>query len=142
MGEPTDVMRAKYAATNAKDPEKMLSCYSPDVAKEVPGGILHGPDQIVAFVSAFWEAFPDIRLTVISEVEDGPVVAIRVRMTGTHTGTFRTPGGDLPATGRRVDLMFSDDFRVEGGLIVSSHLYLDRLTLLEQLGAVPAPAAT
>jgi predicted ester cyclase len=140
MGEPTDVMRKKFAALNAKDEKAMVSCFSPTAEKEVPGGLLLGADQIAAFVAAFWEAFPDIQLTVTSEVEEGPVVAVRGTMTGTHLGVLRTPAGNLPPTGRRLELSFSDDYEVQGGLIVATHLHLDRLELLEQLGAVPAPA--
>jgi predicted ester cyclase len=139
MGEPTDVVRSKYAALNAQDAREMISYFSPEVEKEIPGGILKGSDQILAFVSAFWEAFPDLKLTVVSEVEAGPVVAIRGRMTGTHQGTFHTPAGDMPPTGRSIDINFSEDYEVRSGVIASSHLYLDRLTLLEQLGALPAP---
>jgi uncharacterized protein (TIGR02246 family) len=139
MGEPTDVMRRKFAALNAQDAEGMINCFSPEAEREIPGGVLRGRDQIAAFVSVFWEAFPDLQLTVTSLVEEGPVVAIRGTMTGTHLGTFRTPGGNMPPTGRRVNVTFSDDYEVYGGVIVSAHLHLDRLTLLEQLGAVPAP---
>lgn len=141
MGEAREVVQGKYAATNDQNPERMRSYYSPQVVKEVPGGLLRGSDAIVAFVATFWEAFPNLKLTITNVVEEGSEVAIRVRMTGTHLGTLHSPGGDIPATGREVDLSFSDDFEVVGGLIVSSHLYLDRLALLEQLGVMPAPAA-
>jgi predicted ester cyclase len=140
MGAAGEIMRRKFAALNAQDEAKMRSYFSHDAEKEVPGGVLHGSDQIAAFVAAFWEAFPNLKLTVTSEIEQGPVVAVRGRMTGTHSGTLRTPGGDIPATGRDIDLAFSDDYEVQAGLIVSSHLLLDRLALLEQLGVIPAPA--
>lgn len=140
MGEPTQIVHGKYEATNSGDTERMLSYYSPDAVKEVPGATLRGHDEIAAFVSMFREAFPDLRLSIVSTVEEGQVAAVRVRMTGSHTGVFRTPAGDLSPSGRRVDMTFSDDFRIEGGLIISSHLYLDRLELLEQLGALPAPS--
>jgi predicted ester cyclase len=139
MGEATDVMRRKIAAFNAHDMGEMLSHFSPETVKEVPGALLRGRDQLAAFFSVFWEAFPDIEVTVTSVVEEGSVVAIQARSRGTHLGTFRTPGGDIPPTGRHIDLPLSDDYKVEGGLIVSGHLHFDRLTLLEQIGVVPAP---
>jgi predicted ester cyclase len=141
MGEPTEVMRRKFEAMNARDGATMTSLYSPSVVKEVPGGVLQGPEQILAFVSAFWDAFSDLEVKVISEVEQGSVVAIRATISGTHDGVFHTPAGDLPATGRFVSLTFSDDYELQDGLIVSSHLHLDRLALLEQLGAIPAPTS-
>jgi predicted ester cyclase len=139
MGEATEVMRRKMTAFNAHDMGGMLSHFSPTASKEIPGGVLQGRDQIAAYFSVLWEAFPDIEVTVTSVVEDGPVVAIQARSRGTHTGTFHTPGGDIPPTGRRVDLAISDLYEVRDGLIVSGHLHFDRLDLLEQLGVVPAP---
>jgi predicted ester cyclase len=138
MGEPTDVMRRKFEALNAQDAKEMTKYFSPDAEKEIPGGLLRGRDQIAAFVSVFWEAFPDLEFTVTSEVEEGPVVAIRGTIAGTHLGVFHTPAGDVAPTGRHIDLTFSDDYQIRGGVIVSTHLHLDRLQLLEQLGVVPA----
>jgi predicted ester cyclase len=139
MGEATEVMRKKMAAFNAHDMSELLSHFSSAARKEVPGAVLQGHDQIAAFFSVFWEAFPDLEVTVTSVVEEGSVVAIQARCHGTHLGTLATPGGDIPPTGRHIDLPFSDDYHVKGGLIVSGHLHFDRLSLLEQLGVVPAP---
>jgi predicted ester cyclase len=139
MGQPTDVMRRKFEALNAQDAKKMTRCFSPEAEKQIPGGSLRGGDQIAAFVSVFWEAFPDLKSRVTSEVEEALVVAIRGTMTGTHLGVFHTPAGDVPPTGRRIDLTFSDDYEVREGVIVSTHFHLDRLQLLEQLGVVPTP---
>jgi predicted ester cyclase len=82
---------------------------------------------------------PDLSLTVTSVVEEGSVVAIQGRATGTHRGTLRTPPGDIPPSGRAIDFTFAEDYEVRGGLIVSAHLHFDRLELLEQLGVTPAP---
>lgn len=141
MGEPTDVMRRKIAAFNAHDMGELSSYFSPNTVKEVPGAELQGRDQYAAYFSAFFEAFPDIELTITSVVEDGQVVAIRGNSRGTHLGTLHTPGGDIPATGRRIDLSFSDDYEVHEGLISAGHLHFDRLALLEQLGVMPVPAS-
>lgn len=142
MAEAADVMRRKFAALTAQDAKEFMTLLSPEVEREVPGALLRGRDQVAAFVSALWEAFPDLHVTVGSVVEEGGVVAIRGRITWTHRGTLRTPSGDIPPTGRRMDLTFSDDCEVQEGVIVSAHLHFDRLTLLEQLGVAPAPAPT
>jgi len=139
MGNPTDVMRKKFVALNAQDAKELMSYFSPEVERYIPGATLHGHDQVTAFISVFWEAFPDLHFVVTNAVEEGPVVAVRGTMKGTHLGVFHTPAGDIPPTGRSINLTFSDDYEVQGGLIVSAHLHLDRLELLEQLGAVPAP---
>lgn len=141
MGQPTDVVRNKFAALNAQDASRMAGYFGPSVEKQVPGAVLHGRDEVAGFVAVFWEAFPDIKLAITAEVEEGSAVMVQGRITGTHLGTFHTPAGDMPPTRRHVDLSFSDYYRLEGGLIVESHLHLDRLELLEQLGATPAAAS-
>jgi predicted ester cyclase len=140
MGKAADVMHSKFAALNAQDGDEMARYFSPEVEREIPGALLRGREQVVAFVSAFWEAFPDLHITVSSVVEEGSLVAMRGRITGTHLGTLHTPGGDISPTGRRVDLTFADDYEIQEELIVSAHLQFDRLGLLEQLGVAPTPA--
>jgi predicted ester cyclase len=95
---------------------------------------------VIGFCSVFWEAFPDIELTITRVVEEGTSVAIQGRAQGTHKGTLHTPGGDIPPTDRPVNLTFSQDFEVQGGVIVAVRHHFDRLELLEQLGVMPAPA--
>ncbi len=140
MGQAADVVHGKTVAFNAQDAKEVLAFLSPDVEWAIPGGLLRGSDQAIAYFSAFWEAFPDLQLTATRVVEEGSAVVTQARAEGTHLGTFRTPGGDIPPTDRRVSLMYSEHFEVEGGVIVSASLHLDRLELLEQLGVVPAAA--
>jgi predicted ester cyclase len=141
MGRAADVVRAKIAAFNAQDPDEIHKLLSPEVEWAVPGDLLEGPEQVAAFHAVLWEAFPDLTLTVILLVEEGSSVLMQGRSEGTHLGTFHTPGGDIPATGRRVDLTYSEYFEVEAGQIVAVRLIFDRLELLEQLGVAPAPAS-
>jgi predicted ester cyclase len=112
MGQARDVVVGKFAALNAKDEDKMVGYFSPQAEKQIPGGTLSGSDQIAAFVSAFWAAFPDIELALVEVVEQGSKVSVRGAMVGTHAGTLHTPAGDIPATGQRIDLAFSDSYEV------------------------------
>jgi predicted ester cyclase len=139
MGEAAEVMRRKIAALNAHDAKETLAVFSPNSFKEFPGASLRGPDQVVAYFSIFWEAFPDVDFDVTDVVEEGSVVAIRGRSSSPHLGTLRTPGGDIPPTGRRIDLSISDLYEVAGGVMVASCLHFDRLELLEQIAVAPAP---
>lgn len=56
---------------------------------------------------------------------------------GTHTGPLHTPTGDVPATGRRVDLPFCDVHRIEDGKITNGRSYFDLATMMRQLGLMP-----
>jgi predicted ester cyclase len=141
MGEPLNVVSRELAAFNAQDAKTIAASFSPECLKEVPGADLRGGDQVAAWCSALWEAFPDIQVTFAPVAAQGSSVAIEGRCAGTHLGTLRTPGGDIPPTGRHADFKFSEHCKVEGDLIVSVRMYFDRLDLLEQFGIAPAPAA-
>ena len=140
MGQAADVVHAKFTAFNAQDAEEIRALLDPDVEWAAPGGLCRGPDQVIGLFSAFWEAFPDIKISYTRLVEDGSTVITDARAEGTHEGTLCTPGGDIPATGKRVNLPYLERFEIEGNLIVSGNLIFDRVELLEQLGAMPVPA--
>jgi hypothetical protein len=57
-------------------------------------------------------------------------------------GTVLIPAGDIPPTGRRVTVDYIQVLRFHNGKHASFNLMYDRLLLLEQLGLIPAPAAT
>jgi predicted ester cyclase len=107
-----------------------------------PGGInLRGPEQIAELQKAFWEALPDGTITHEQHVEAGERIVIEGHLTGTHTGTFRTPQGDVAPAGNPVRLRYASVRRVQAGKIASEHLYFDQLEFLMQIGAIPSPAA-
>ena len=59
------------------------------------------------------------------------------RFRGTHTGDLYTPLGPVAASGKELDLLFVDYFRVANEKIVECEVVRDRLGMLVQLGAVP-----
>jgi predicted ester cyclase len=141
MGAPTEVVRGKVAAFNTHDPELLRPLFSPDVEQRVSGTLtINGFDNAAAFYQGYWDGFPDFTISLERTVEAGNLVFAEGRATGTHTGTLRTPGGDVPPTGRRVEFAWADCYEVVDGVIVSSHLFFDTVVVLEQLGLMPEPA--
>ncbi|MEX2550277.1 MAG: ester cyclase [Nitriliruptoraceae bacterium] len=65
-------------------------------------------------ITAYREAFPDLRFVVEDLVERGDRVAVRCRFTGTHRGRWR----GFEPTGRTVDFDVAMFFRFEGGRLV------------------------
>jgi len=47
---------------------------------------------------------------------------------------FRAPAGDIPATGKKVDVQFCDVLRIENDRIVQIKSYFDSGTFARQLG--------
>ena len=86
----------------------------------------------------FAEAFPDstIEVTNVFATEDQFVLEYTGH--GTNNGPLHLPMGDIPATGRWAELRLCDVAQIRGGKIVSYRSYYDTMTLLQQLGLVPA----
>jgi hypothetical protein len=57
-----------------------------------------------------------------------------------HTGDFTHPTfGSGPASGRAIDMMYLDHYRIVDGKIAEAWEARDALTLLQQLGVIPTP---
>jgi len=87
------------------------------------------------FYTALWTGFPNLKITVEDIVAEDEKVAWRLTARGTHTGEFR----GVPATGKGVSFEAQYIFEFRDGKIVKRWTNLDRLGLLMQLGAIPAP---
>jgi len=138
-------VRSLYDLYNSRqsDPawlEKGVAAYAADsTLTNVPLGVtLPGPEGFKQLVLFFAEAFPGsrIEITHVVATEDQAVVEFTGR--GTNTGPLHLPTGDVPATGRSVELRFCEVFQISNGKIVSQHTYYDTMTMLQQLGLVPA----
>lgn len=109
-----------------------------------PDAVLHGfaphpidVESAMAGYRHFFAGFPDIRFEILDTVVDGDRVAMRFRVTGTHTGEFQ----GIPATGRGMDVqgMTIMDFR--DGKIAERWNQFDQMSLLQQLGVIPTSPA-
>jgi predicted ester cyclase len=108
--------------------------WSEDAEFVAPGASLRGRDEVLGFLRAFWEAFPDGRLEVSRVLSDGFVAAAEGRFVGTHTGPLHTPNREVAATGRPVEFRWMSSYEARGDRLVSEHLYFDQAELLGQLG--------
>jgi predicted ester cyclase len=135
MTDPGGVVRRHIEAFNARDRD--AEPWSATAEFVAPGAAISGREQVLDFVSAFQEAFPDGRLALKQLLVDGDAAAVEGAFVGTHEGVLRTPGGEVAATGRRVDFRWAAVYRVDGDELVSEHLFFDQLELLGQLGRAP-----
>ncbi len=104
--------------------------------EEIPGlePTKEGVKQLFRMYRA---AFPDLRLEPEDVLVSGDKAVARVRATGTHQGEFM----GMPATGKRVDVQLIDITRFgDDGLAREHWGVMDALGMMQQLGAIPAPA--
>lgn len=138
MSETIDAARRHDSAFNAQDAEARAAAVTPDIESVLPGGMhLRGVEQVAQVEQAFWRAMPDGRINVDAELAIDDVVVNEGTLTGTHTGPFTTPQGDIPPSGNAVNLRFASLKWIRDGRVAREHLYYDQLEFLQQIGAMP-----
>ena len=84
-------------------------------------------------------ALPNFQMTLDEMIVKGDRIVWIWTVTGTNTGPFHTPFGDLPPTGKKVKFTGVAIDRMVGGKIVEEWIYFNVLELLQQLGFTLAP---
>ena len=95
-----------------------------------------GPEGVKQFYSQFLAAYPDASMTIEEQIADGDYVATRWTGRGTQKGDLM----GIPATGKQVTVTGITISRIAGGKIAEEWSNWDTLGMMQQLGAVPAPA--
>lgn len=96
---------------------------------------LVGRDVIEETTASMSAAFPDMRWTIVSLLEDGSRVACELHIEGTHSGPLSTPDGDIPATGRQVSFDLAEILEFTDDDLVAEHReYMDPGAMMAQLG--------
>ena len=139
MANARQAVERHIAAFNAKDQD--AEPWSADAEFVTPGGRFEGRAQVLGFLKVYWDAFPDARLEVTRMIEDGELVTAEGMLIGTQTGALQTPDGEIPPTGRGVQIRWMSMYEVRGDEIASEHLYFDQVELMTQLGVMSAPPA-
>jgi predicted ester cyclase len=128
---------------NAHDIDGFTSVLADHVTYHAPGGMSgQGKEACAQFFAGWFAAFPDAHVDVHALHITGDVAVEEGTFTGTHNGVLHSPAGDIPPTGRPVTVGYIQVLRFRNGKHISFNLMYDRLLLLEQLGLIPAPAAT
>ena len=130
-------------AFNAHDRAASEALTAEDAVVEAPGNMTaRGRAECVEFLASWWDAFPDARVTIEALYVEGDTAIEEGTFYGTQNGVFKTPAGDVPPTGRAVVGKYINVITARNGKMGRQRLLFDRLDLLEQLGLVPAAAAT
>ena len=112
---------------------------SPDLRMHgtgVPSDVAAGTAFVKEDVAAYRGAFSFDYLNDDDVIAEGDKVAIRWTFKGTNNG----PMGDIPATGKQVEVTGIDIFRIEDGRIAEFWTELNMMSLMEQIGPLPAGA--
>jgi steroid delta-isomerase-like uncharacterized protein len=120
------------------DEDAFAEIMHPDVVDNSrPPRIAESAEGVRQQFDGFRRAFPDFRATVLDQIAEGDKVVTRKVFHGTHEGELM----GVPPTGREVEVHVIVIVRLADGRIVEHWNIVDRLGLLQQLGALPDPAA-
>lgn len=130
-----DVVRRGFDALDDRDREAFVELHADDAVMHAFGEEVRGIEAIAEVEFAYFDAFPDLVLTLEALLAEGDTVAARWAVAGTHQGEFM----GVEPTGEEFEFGAIGMFRVDDGEITEAWLEADRLGHLEQLAAVELP---
>ena len=134
----SSAMRRLYELINSGDIDGFGDLLAEDFVEhaEAPG-LEPNREGVKQLFRMYTAAFPDLRMEAEDVLVSGDKVVARVRGTGTHQGEFM----GIPGTGKSVDVQLIDIIRFgDDGLAHEHWGVFDTLAMMQQLGALPAPA--
>lgn len=125
---------------NAHDMDGFAEVVADDVAVVAPGVRVVGKPAFIDFFGSWLSAFPDAHVEVHNVYFIDDIAVEEGTFSGTHDGVLRAPTGEIPPSGRAVNVDYVHVLRYRNGLHTSFKLVFDRMQMLEQLGLVPTSA--
>ena len=141
MSETKDICLRFMGLIDAHKVEEAAALCAPDVKFSVSGLGDANLETWKQFVAAMLDAVPDCNHPISNVVEAGDQMFVEFRWQGTHTRPLLSPQGEIPATGKHIDIRCSSVFEVAAGRITAERGYFDQVEFLTQLGLMPAPVA-
>ena len=130
-------LRLFHEVLNAHNLARCDDLYDPSyVAHSLPPGFSPDREGVKQYHGQYFQAFPDMHLTVDWMIAEGDWVTVRYTGRGTHQGELL----GIPPTGKHVTASAVLTLRIVDGRIVEDWLDGDKLGLLQQLGVIPSAA--
>ena len=126
------LVRSSLDAFNQGDLDACVALLSPGFVMNMAGlPTRHGPDVWRQGAQLIRAGFPDLHARIDDVVAAGDQVALRLTFRGTHQGEFL----GLPATGRTIEYVSYEFYRITGGRFAEEWICSDTATLQAQLTA-------
>ena len=131
------VIRRLEHAVNTRQPHLLDEIVTDDFVRHceaTPGLEVRNRGQFAEFLRQDLTVFPDSVQTFEHILVDGDMAAVWATYEGTQTG----PIGPFPASGQRARFWYGGVMRMERGRIAEWWVTWDNMTILAQLGHLPA----
>lgn len=131
--ESEQLVKGYVEAWNEQDYSAIPELVSESVVVQnptAPDGVVHGRDELEAFMRGVVAGFPDFHVTILDLLADDDRVMYEAELTMTHDGEFE----GIPPTGREVEIREMANCHVADGRIQEYRVYFDQQEVFEQLG--------
>jgi predicted ester cyclase len=115
--------------------QEYFRLYSDDIVLYGYQGVEPGLKSVKRFYNAFWEVFPDARVTVQELIEKGETIVARYVITGTQHEAFM----GVAASRQRIELPGISVLHFRNSQCFERWTCSDSLVLLNQIGPAIAP---
>jgi steroid delta-isomerase-like uncharacterized protein len=143
-GDNARLARVFYESWNERDFDRGAELVAEDAQQVMVGSgeRFVGPDGARQAARMWADAFPDGRVEIESLIDAGDRVVVEFVGRGTQTGPLVSPMGEIPPTGRKVELRLCDVYEFRNGKVQEQRTYFDTGSLMQQLGLMPELQAT
>jgi predicted ester cyclase len=131
-----DTLRRIFSLMDDQDNSTIRELLAPGFTAVVAGSPPMDVEEWAAMGEMMYAAFADGKHTIDEILEIGDRVVLRGSFSGTHAGDFM----GIPPTGKTVTITFMNFDRFAGDKLVEHRGEADMAGLMQQLGAIPAPA--
>ncbi|MHA6802650.1 ester cyclase [Salinifilum ghardaiensis] len=140
MNQAGEIQQRMFECVRQHDFDGIRELCHPDYEYISPDGERSaGAEAGVAVAEKYMTAFPDSAFEVAAAYECGDTASVRVlEVSGTHQNELE----GIAATGREVHVHMCNILEVEDGKIRREYDFFDNASVLNQLGAVPAPRSS
>lgn len=130
-------IRSYYDTVSSHDATKFADLFTEDgvFADKSTGQIYRGKEEIRNMIEGWYNAFSDFKLRPDKIMGSGDSFSVELTATGTHDGELSGPGGDIPATGKKVTVPSCDVIQLKGDKIQSLNCYYAAPVMMNQIGA-------
>jgi steroid delta-isomerase-like uncharacterized protein len=129
-----NIHREMLSAWNLRDFDKMKTLLHTDyVYVACDGKEARGVEAGLQNAYLYARAFPDSQMEIKQVYVQGDTAIAEIVARGTHEGDLM----GIPPTGKPVEINICNVMELRDGRIYREREYMDRLTMLEQLGLSP-----
>jgi steroid delta-isomerase-like uncharacterized protein len=134
-----NIARSLYELWNARKFDQLAELMASDGEITIVGSDtrFRGPDGAIEFSKMWADGFPDGKVQIDNVITSGDYAVVQLTGRGTQTGPLRSPGMEIPPTGKSITLHLCDVHEIRNGEIRSVKSYFDSASMLMQLGVMP-----